>query len=183
VAESGLSVGVDAVELDRIACLAGPGESNPFGRLYDRVAAAGERELAAAVDAAFGLPAAGAAALLAVKEAAVKAAGGRPPRFTWRDVVCMADLPDLPPDAAAVLASFEDDVLPGVVDTFGVRLGGAWGGASATAARFGAARLGAARFGLHADHLFAVVVLWAPASVSFCPPSCASSLTTLDLNR
>jgi holo-[acyl-carrier protein] synthase len=150
---AGLLIGVDAVELDRVGALAGPGGTD----LYDRVAAPGEREVAAEVARSFDRPAAGPAALLAVKEAAVKAAGGRPRGFTWRDVVLDHDQPDVPAEAAAVLGSFEEDGLTAASWSCGVRLTGAWDRAPHPA-RTG---VGAARLGLFEDHLFAVVVLWA----------------------
>ena len=153
---AGLLIGVDAVELDRVGRLAGPGGTD----LYDRVAAAGEREMAAEVARSFDRPRAGPAALLAVKEAAVKAAGGRPRGFTWRDVVLGPEQPEVPAEAAAVLASFEEDGLPAARWSCGVRLTGPGTGLR-TRLDPGRRPPGAARFGLFEDHLFAVVVLWA----------------------
>jgi phosphopantetheine--protein transferase-like protein len=94
-------LGVDVVSLERMAKLLEHG-------LLDRLCAAGERahlDDAVAADPGVGLDVV--AATWAIKEAAVKVAGGRPPQFGWHDIeVRHASSDDpAPPLLAAALPS------------------------------------------------------------------------------
>jgi len=151
-----LRVGVDAVELDRVLRL------GPRATLLHRIAADGETEFADALDAQFGEPV-GVAALLAVKEAVVKAVGGRPAGFTWRDAA-VRSLPAPPAEAAAVLRGVANDLLAGTDRRCGVALTGSF---AAGGGPFDVPDVvdvgGAAVHGLHHGHVVAAVVLWVPA--------------------
>lgn len=132
-----LLVGVDVVEVARIARLL----DRESERMHRTIAT--PAEVAWVSDAGPGAATVRTAALFAVKEAVIKALGGRPPRFRWPQIELVATRghavePVLDAFAAGVGLAASTDVLVvlsgGCLDRVGLRLGrasaavvGRWG--------------------------------------------------------
>lgn len=144
--------GVDAVALDRMADLsAARGEA-----LLARVAGPDDAEVASTLP-----PGAELAVLFAVKEAVVKAVGGRPEGFRWTDVVTVASATQtsaavagaaaVPAEAAEILDALGAQVSAQSRGSLGVRL---------TGSLQDRLLCGAAQYGVRDGHVLAAVTLW-----------------------
>ncbi|SHN27609.1 4'-phosphopantetheinyl transferase superfamily protein [Cryptosporangium aurantiacum] len=123
-----MSVGIDVVEVDRVA------------RLVARYGGRLRRTIGSPAEASWAASTVRVAALFAVKEATVKAVGGRPPGFRWSGVSVT------PSDAVSpVLDALVDGV--GLTSFSGVRVD--WPGAFSGVGRWGAAD----------GHVYAAVVM------------------------
>lgn len=115
--QAALLFGIDAVDLDR-ACFGSPDER----RRLARTVLSDDEHLREAPDAP--MPATALAAALAVKEAMIKAVGGRDHPFDWRAIELFASEAPLPLDELGHVVDGLRDVMPDGDEQWGTcRLG------------------------------------------------------------